>query len=271
MLDKEGDSYFHVSDLRGNGNTFNVTQTWSSLADETGGVVVRNEYHGLLFTANSSNYTVTIKDSSGNDITSTYEIEKDTTGWTSRDGLGPGETATAEYVTESSAAKAYTFGIRESGSVVGPMSFAEGYDTTSSGYCSHAQNVGTKAISYAQTAIGQYNVVDQYGRYALIIGRGWSDSNRRNALAVRWDGTIESAKKQFVIRSVTVNSVAATSYKTITAPTVSGYEFVCWIGSASSGSVHPTYINNPDAGVASVWNASSVVCNIQCWALYTWA
>lgn len=70
---------------------------------------------------------------------------------------------------------------------------AEGWGTTASKAYSHAQNLGTKAASDSQTALGKYNVEDANGDYALIIGNGTDDSNRSNALAVGWDGSVDAA------------------------------------------------------------------------------
>ena len=71
----------------------------------------------------------------------------------------------------------------------GNTSHAEGSFTNASGDYSHAQNYGTRAASFAQTAIGQYNVADSSNQYALIIGNG--DINQRsNALTVDWNGDV---------------------------------------------------------------------------------
>ena len=87
----------------------------------------------------------------------------------------------------------------------GDHSHAEGYETTASGDYSHAQNIYTKAAKTAQTALGTYNEEDtatttthpsgtaDYGKYAVIVGNGTSDSARSNALAVDWAGNVEAA------------------------------------------------------------------------------
>ena len=88
---------------------------------------------------------------------------------------------------------------------IGDSSHAEGSETTASGYYSHAQNLGTKAAKRAQTALGTYNEEDtatttthpsgtaNYGKYAVIVGNGTSNSARSNALAVDWAGNVEAA------------------------------------------------------------------------------
>ena len=57
----------------------------------------------------------------------------------------------------------------------------------------------------------------------------------------------------------------------ITAPTVSGYQFVCWVASASNGTVRMTYISDPDGSTARVWyegNTFGSNSTIRCYALY---
>ena len=70
----------------------------------------------------------------------------------------------------------------------GAGAHAEGGWSYASGYFSHAQNKGTIAQGDNQTAIGKYNVANS--TYALIIGGGTSDTNRKTILAVDWQGNI---------------------------------------------------------------------------------
>lgn len=71
-------------------------------------------------------------------------------------------------------------------------SHAEGLqcETTANARAGHAQNAGTIAASFAQTAIGQYNVADSADTYALIIGNGAYNNTRANALTVDWNGDV---------------------------------------------------------------------------------
>lgn len=95
-----------------------------------------------------------------------------------------------DYYIDTESLKAYTIGTRVSGSDTGLFSFAEGYEVIAEGRYSHAQNIGTDAIGFAQTVIGRYNTTN-YG--ALIIGNGNSDSERSNAFTVDWSGNVEMA------------------------------------------------------------------------------
>lgn len=89
----------------------------------------------------------------------------------------------------------------------GNCAHAEGREASADGYCSHAQNIRTKVIRAAQTAIGLNNEIDteyglreissgifaECGKYALIIGNGTDDNARSNALTVDWSGNLEAA------------------------------------------------------------------------------
>ena len=76
------------------------------------------------------------------------------------------------------------------------VSHAEGLqcETTITGMAGHAQNAGTIAASFAQTAIGQYNVADSADTYALIIGNGADNNMRANALTVDWFGGVKCSE-----------------------------------------------------------------------------
>ena len=66
---------------------------------------------------------------------------------------------------------------------------AEGYNTESNGqYASHAEGYYTKASSSYQHVQGKYNIEDAANTYAHIVGNGSSDTNRKNAHTLDWDG-----------------------------------------------------------------------------------
>lgn len=83
-------------------------------------------------------------------------------------------------------------------------SHAEGFTTTASGDYSHAEGLGSVASgesSHAggnytiaqgkyQTAIGKWNIADTENKYAIIIGGGSGDSNRKNIFTVDWSGNL---------------------------------------------------------------------------------
>lgn len=69
-------------------------------------------------------------------------------------------------------------------------SHAEGSGCTASGNYSHASGNGTIAKAESQTVIGKYNVRDDDGTYAFVIGNGSNVGTRSNAFAVDWNGLI---------------------------------------------------------------------------------
>lgn len=73
----------------------------------------------------------------------------------------------------------------------GTNSHAEGFYTTASGDHSNASGWGTTAASEAQTAIGEYNIIDSAEKYLFIVGNGTSESERSNAFGVRKSGTVD--------------------------------------------------------------------------------
>ena len=68
--------------------------------------------------------------------------------------------------------------------------FAMGTAVKANGSNSIAMGCGIKATSNYQTAIGRWNVENNNGTYAFIIGNGTADDARSNAMTVDWDGNI---------------------------------------------------------------------------------
>ena len=131
MVDKEGNAYFYVSDLRGTDGTLEIVDTWRS--DGT------SRSYTLSYTATDTNYTVTVSDGSGGTVTkSTTKVTFDTypSDWA---------TITVTYRTANDSLKAYTFGKRDANAQVGAMSIAEGLNTAAIGRRSHASGDSTKA------------------------------------------------------------------------------------------------------------------------------
>lgn len=67
-------------------------------------------------------------------------------------------------------------------------SHAEGYRTKASGDYSHTEGTYTEANSTNQHVQGKFNIVDNAGIYAHIVGNGTSDPVRSNAHTLDWDG-----------------------------------------------------------------------------------
>lgn len=69
------------------------------------------------------------------------------------------------------------------------VAHVEGKNCVAGGNCTHAQNLGTIAERDNCTALGKYN--KDLG-YAVMIGGGSSDTDRKNILIVAWDGTVRT-------------------------------------------------------------------------------
>lgn len=70
----------------------------------------------------------------------------------------------------------------------GTCSHAEGCETKAYGNSSHAEGYSTKASGDYQHVSGKYNVDDQNGDYAVIVGIGSGENNRANGHTIDWNG-----------------------------------------------------------------------------------
>ena len=218
LVDKEGDTYFHVGDLRDEDGSLDVSDWW--LADGE-----RCDFF-LSNTANSTDYTVKVD---GTAVTS--GILK--TQYLIRFSTAPssGATVTAQYTTEDQSAKSLTFGTRANGRNVGggsvaigdycaaigrrsvavgsrtiadgngalafgnnsrasgQFSAAMGEDAVVNGSYALAAGRGAIAASAYQTVMGTYN--DNQPAHAFEVGNGTANDARSNALVVKWNGDVE--------------------------------------------------------------------------------
>ena len=139
MVDKDGNEFFEVEDLRETNGVANIVDIF---------VATSTRIYTLSFPAENTNYTVTVSDSSGGTVTKTATTIAFSAIPTAN------ETITVEYTTTSSKAKAYTFGTRASGANTGAFSYAEGYDVVADGVFSHAEGQQTHAGSFAAHSEG---------------------------------------------------------------------------------------------------------------------
>lgn len=160
LVDREGDTYFHVSDLR----------------DASGELLLVETFEGdgsrrYFFVAFEVSTEVSAVDSS--DPTNTAEC--DGREYTFENAPASGAVVTITYKTASQLVKAYTLGNRASGSTAGAMSVAEGYQTEASGAYSHAENHGTVASGYSSHAENDGTTASGFsshaeGRYTTASG-----------------------------------------------------------------------------------------------------
>lgn len=74
----------------------------------------------------------------------------------------------------------------------GYYSHAEGMSSVASGDYSHAQGNYTIANGDSQFTLGKFNIPDNNEKYAVIIGGGTGESNRKNVFTIDWNGNIEA-------------------------------------------------------------------------------
>lgn len=218
LIDKNGNTYFYVSDLRDGDGYAELTETKEGDGSASFSMsCIINSPAGYSPTATVNGSAVTVSNYYSNVITLAS-------------APAVGSTVVITYKTQSTFAKAYTVGIRNNAADVGALSYAEGYDTAATDYCSHAEGSGTSAGLYShaegvgcvatntshaegfgceatknhshaqndhtlassanQTALGKYNKEDNAGTYAVIIGNGTSNNARSDALEVDWGGNV---------------------------------------------------------------------------------
>lgn len=110
MTDREGHEYFNVGDLRDPDGLYEMTDTFTSM-----GIGVPR--YNLSYAATSTDYTITVEDLDGNDVTSSYNVLEKTVDRFRFDLPAParGYTVIAVYETADSRAKRMTFGYDENG------------------------------------------------------------------------------------------------------------------------------------------------------------
>lgn len=205
LIDKEGNTYVHLSDLRDSSGSATITETFNG----DGSTYIFT----TTFTPITSVVEVTIDGVPTSDYTRTVNRF-----WFSQ-APADGVTIIITYNTSSNMVKAFTFGSRAANVLLGAFStvigslceasgfyslaegentvargegsHAEGLMSVARGRWSHAQNRGTIADDDDQTVIGKYN--QALKKLALIIGNGTNDSNRSNALTVDWSGNVNAA------------------------------------------------------------------------------
>ena len=107
----------------------------------------------------------------------------------------------------------------------GRYSHAEGQSTTASGDYSHAEGDKTTAYGDYQHVQGEYNIIDNAGTYAHIVGNG--KDTRSNAHTLDWDGNAWFAGDVYVGSTSGTNKDEG-SVKLATVAEVPTIEIVRW-------------------------------------------
>ena len=161
MIDKEGNPYVYMSDLRNDDGEYLVSGT-TFVANGS------SRIFNLNFNATNVDYTVSVSDSSGGTITKRVNQVIFSTAPTEGAIITIGD-----YYTKSPVVKAFTLGRRGSNPTLGAMSFVSGYSNNASGNYSHAEGYSTTASGnyshaegYSTTASGNYSHAEGYSTTA---------------------------------------------------------------------------------------------------------
>lgn len=104
-------------------------------------------------------------------------------------------------------------------------------------------------------------------------GNGYKQLRCKPDGSLTWGGVSLSDGTFLTTRQVTLSVTSSTSNgANVNAPAVSGYQFVCWVMSQSSGNVYATYIQNATSSTGRVWwvysSGTPGGTSIVCTALY---
>ena len=184
MIDKEGNSYVHISDLRDTTGWAIFEESYVPIVNFDMGPEPCEYAIELAFPVNY-NSDIISAEINGTPVESwemlgsvkPFEYIKLTPLPSSNDNV------TIKYKSSNSALKAYTFGTRQDSSVLGGFSFAEGYNTVARGRCSHAEGYQCKAIGYYSHAEGSGSTANGRGAHAESSGDAYGDYSHAEGLA----------------------------------------------------------------------------------------
>lgn len=148
LIDKEGNVYMHVSDLRDQDGVADVSETFTGDGSNN------------WFTLKTDFYSVATTKVFVNDVDVTETCSIGVYG--RQIGVFPtpedGSEILITYKSEDVRQKAFTFGSRQSDSNIGMYSFAQGYQVVAAGEYSHAEGLETKAFFEGTHAEGYRTV-----------------------------------------------------------------------------------------------------------------
>lgn len=158
LVDKEGDAYFHVSDLREADGY--VTDTFVADGSTT-------EFDLMVMADSTNSMTVYVDDvETTSGITKYTQYIKFYTAPTNNAVI---KVRYIPWELEARYLKAYSIGLRAQNQHIGTYSYAEGRDVTASGNYSHAEGRNTTASAPHSHAEGQYTTAS--GEYSHVEGR----------------------------------------------------------------------------------------------------
>lgn len=143
LVDKENNTYFYVSDLRGQNGSVTITDTFTG--DGSTKVFYLSNFRGGAGTVKVN----------GSTVTSGFTVSQTTI--TFNTAPSDGASITIEYPCVSEFAKGYSFGIRANGNI-GSMSVCEGLGCIAEGRQAHAEGNETQAKGVYSHAEGSLTV-----------------------------------------------------------------------------------------------------------------
>lgn len=215
LIDSEGHDFFHVSDLRGEDGTATLTEIF----DGDGSNKVFTPHMIVSDTVSVKvTYNDTTTDYDYDYFFGTYIVENPL------DESAPPDGSKVEiiYKTESSDAKAYTFGYRyDPENNLGPLSVVEGRNNQAMGSYSHAEGVGTEAAGYASHTEGNSTEATQEGAHAegrdthatRFCSHAEGYHSKANGHSSHAEG-YETETKGYASHAQNLNTIAAPDYST---------------------------------------------------------
>ena len=166
MIDKDGNIYAYISDLRDKTGTATITEINASLEYQYGG-----EYYFTPAYPADSVISITIN----NNQVSSFEIKSAGKYIKTVPSPTTSDNTIITYTSSSSLLKAYTLGNRKENSVTGAFSFVEGYNNVGSGRYSHAEGFDNESSAIGSHSEGHGNIAS--GNNSHVEGGGNVASN----------------------------------------------------------------------------------------------
>lgn len=148
----------------------------------------------------------------------------------------------------------------------GLSTFLDGCDTrfASAGHTHTADDVGAVAVDTSGNAEGADVGNNQYGSYLSVdVGSdnrsviNWDDNGPFGSKydGSNWTTTWDYRRPLLKVagKTISIGKAQGSSSSTQTAPTVSGYTFVSWVASTTSGWVGYVYPEHPDNATTKFW------------------
>lgn len=159
-IDKEGNTYFYVSDLRDANGEYSAKNTFIGDGVTTSFALSISASDNLVVKIDGVEQTINVD----------YTYDSSTWEITFASPPTDGAIINVTYISRNPNLKAYTFGNRTPGSIIGGMSLAEGRSTTASGYASHVEGVFSVASGSESHAEGRATTASGTSAHAEGLG-----------------------------------------------------------------------------------------------------